>query len=48
MFSLRKGRLTFWIPLVAGILAALIASVLMLVVASGDPSFIAYMNRSTS
>jgi hypothetical protein len=48
MFSLRKGRLAFWIPLVAGILAALIASVLMLVVASGDPSFIAYMNRSTS
>jgi hypothetical protein len=48
MFSLRRGRLTFWIPLVAGILAAIIASVLMLVVASGDPAFIAYMNRSTS
>lgn len=45
--SLRAGRLTFWIPLAAGVAVTLITGVCYAVLLMGDPSFIEYLGRTT-
>lgn len=44
--SLRAGRLTFWIPLVAGVIVTLVAMACFLVLFFNDPSFMAYVTKN--
>jgi len=44
--SLRKGRISFWIPLVAGVAVALVTGVCYAVLLMGDPSFIDYVSNA--
>ncbi len=43
---LRRGRLAFYVPIVGGALALLVALVFVMVLLSRDPSFTAYINGS--
>jgi hypothetical protein len=44
--SLRAGRVSFWIPLVAGIVVTIVAMVCFLVLFFGDPAFMEYVSRN--
>jgi len=44
--SLRAGRVSFWIPLVAGVFVTLVTGVCYAVLLMNDPSFIDYVMRS--
>jgi hypothetical protein len=46
-WSLRRGRLTFWWPLAGGVLANLIAGILVAVVLAGDPAYSEYISQLT-
>ncbi|MDQ1583415.1 MAG: hypothetical protein QOF36_1469 [Microbacteriaceae bacterium] len=46
--SLRKGRITFWIPLVAGVIIGLVTVVCFIVLLLGDPAFTQYITRNSS
>jgi hypothetical protein len=41
--SLRAGRLTFWIPLVAGVAANLVVVICLAVAMGADPAFMEYV-----
>ncbi len=43
-WMLRRGRIAFWIPIVGGVVAAVVAVVFVAVLLQGDPAFLAYMN----
>lgn len=42
-----RGRRAFWVPLAAGVLAALVVGALILVVVLTDPTFTAYVTQQT-
>ena len=44
--SLRRGRVTFWIPLAAGGVSLIVTLVALSVLISGDPDFMAFMTKS--
>jgi hypothetical protein len=46
--SLRKGRVTFWIPLLAGVIIGLVTVVCFIVLFLGDPAFTQYITRNSS
>jgi hypothetical protein len=46
--SLRKGRITFWIPLVAGVIIGLVTVVCVIVLLLGDPAFTQYITRNST
>lgn len=41
---LRAGKIAFWIPLTAGIVAGLTSAICLMVLVTGDPAFTAYLN----
>jgi hypothetical protein len=43
---LRSGRITFWVPLVAGVVVTIVAMICFLVLFLGDPSFVEYMTKN--
>jgi uncharacterized membrane protein YhaH (DUF805 family) len=44
--SLRAARLSFWIPLVAGVVVTIVAMICFLVLFFGDPAFMEYVSRN--
>jgi len=44
---LRRGRLTWWVPLVGAVITLGIASFCLVVPMMGDPAFIAYLDQAT-
>ncbi|HEY5224692.1 MAG TPA: DUF6264 family protein [Microbacteriaceae bacterium] len=46
MPRLRAGRLSFWIPLVAGVIVTVVSMIIFLILFLGDPSFVAYMTKN--
>ncbi|WP_431867099.1 DUF6264 family protein [Microbacterium paraoxydans] len=44
---LRRGRLTWWLPLVGAVITLGIASFCLVVPMMGDPAFIAYLDQAT-
>jgi uncharacterized membrane protein YhaH (DUF805 family) len=44
---MRSGRISFWIPLVAGVVVTIVAMICFLALFFGDPSFMDYVTRST-
>lgn len=46
--SLRAGRLTFWIPLVAGVVANIVVIVCLAIAMGADPAFIEYVRSQQS
>jgi hypothetical protein len=46
VWSLRRGRITFWIPLVAGIVVMIVSMVCFAVLFFGDQSFLDYVTTS--
>lgn len=46
MLRLRTGRVSFWIPLVAGVVVTLVSMIVFLILFLGDPSFVAYMTKN--
>jgi hypothetical protein len=47
-FTLRRGRLSFYIPLVAGVLANIVGTVLLTTLLLADPSFVDFMQSTFS
>lgn len=45
---LRRGRVTWWLPLVGAVVTMLVVAVCLTVPMSGDPAFAAYMEQMTS
>jgi hypothetical protein len=45
--AMRAGRISFWIPLVAGVVVTIVAMICFLALFFGDPSFMDYVTRST-
>ncbi|BDI23558.1 hypothetical protein L3i23_23340 [Herbiconiux sp. L3-i23] len=43
--NLRRGRISFWIPLSAGVVATLVMMVLLAFAIFGDPGFAAYVDQ---
>lgn len=43
-WMMRRGRISFWVPLVGGALATLVALVFVVVLLRGDPAFIDYLS----
>jgi hypothetical protein len=43
--NLRRGRISFWIPLVGAFVFSALSTVLMLVPALGDPAFVAFLQE---
>lgn len=43
---LRKGRVTFWIPLTAGLVSGITSSALLMTLLFADPGFVAFMMTS--
>jgi hypothetical protein len=46
MLSLRAGRISFWIPLTAGVVVTVITAICYAVLLMSDPSFVASVTRS--
>jgi len=44
--SLRRGRVTFWIPLTAGIVSGVTSTVLLMTLLFADPGFMAFITKS--
>jgi hypothetical protein len=45
--AIARGRIAFWIPLVAGVLASLVSGVGYLILFMHDPTFVAYLQQAT-
>lgn len=43
-WMMRRGRIAFWVPLVGGAVATIVALVFVAVLLQGDPAFISYMD----
>jgi uncharacterized protein (DUF697 family) len=42
--QLRRGRVAFYIPIIGGVIATLVAVAFVIVLLTGDPTFTSYMN----
>lgn len=47
-WMMRRGRIAFWVPLVGGAVATIVAVVFVAVLLQGDPAFISYMDGLSS
>ncbi len=47
-WMMRRGRIAFWVPLVGGAVATIVALVFVAVLLQGDPAFISYMDGLSS
>lgn len=45
---MRRGRISFWVPLVGGAVATIVALVFVVVLLQGDPAFLSYMDGLNS
>ncbi|MCX7521875.1 DUF6264 family protein [Microbacterium sp. STN6] len=46
--SLRRGRISFWIPLVGGVVAYIVLVVVLVVVVLNDPAFVSFVQTSSA
>jgi hypothetical protein len=47
-WMVRRGRISFWVPLVGGVAATLVALVFVVVLLQGDPAFLSYLDGLNS
>jgi hypothetical protein len=47
-WMMRRGRISFWVPLVGGAIATIVAVVFAVVLLRGDPAFISYLGGLNS
>lgn len=45
-WMLRRGRIAFWVPIVGGVAATIVALVFVAILLQSDPAFTAYLNRA--